>query len=564
MVDQQVAEAEEIVKRHGGSEFLDPQRIQVLKTEGLEVESGHVSPSIGLHVVLGRNHAGKTRLLRAVSAGRCSLSLPVKQLPTKFHVYDGVYNLTFDLTWARFPEKGPSDTYFVTRVNVQPNPESLLRHQEQHKGISPSFRTELSKFAAVRVRLRPAVVVPTERYLHAEARLEAMPTSLADLTAFPAILENLQRDISTRPLFTKIHEAFRDVSEGLSLTFLGTRGISHLYIVEQDGSLVPIENCGDGLRDLLVILSYLHVYERCDLMLDEPGLRLHPHAQRRLLRYLEGASRHRAIWIASHDGVFVGAPSVRSRHLVTRDLTARVSRVSALPDEAQVRRAVAHLGWVPRDALLAERVLFCEGEADAAVFRAVLDRLAAEEPEIGGTLVAELGGDGRVWSRDREALELIELLRQLSPHARHVLIVDPGDESKRLRAEEHVRFYREKGVRLHLLARNELENYFLTPRLVCELLARAVRFGRWPEGAQPAEPREEDIAPELGSIDLVNEKGSEIIDRLSRRLLQRSYKKTEGARWAAELLPTHALELEKTLRQELRTALVITESRALV
>jgi hypothetical protein len=161
-----------------------------------------------------------------------------------------------------------------------------------------------------------------------------------------------------------------------------------------------------------------------------------------------------------------------------------------------------------------------------------------------------------VWSRDREALELIELLRKLSPHARHVLVVDPGDASKRARAEEHVRFYRDKGVRLHLLARNELENYFLTPRLVHELLVRTVRLGRWPVGVSPPpEPSEADVALELDSIDPVNAKGSETIDQLSRRLLQRGYKKTEGARWAAELLPTHAPELEERLSKELRDAL---------
>jgi hypothetical protein len=557
--DRQVAEAEEIVVKHGRGEFLEPQRIKLLKTEGLEVESGHVAASAGLHVVLGRNHAGKTRLLRAVAAGQCSLTIPFTQLPSEFHKYEGVRDLAFDLIWSRSRQSKRPDL-LVTTVAAELEPQSALVLQARRQDLNHTLLSALSRFAEQRVRLRPAIVVPTERYLQPEASLTSMPSSLDNLADFPAILENLQRDLSTRPLFEKIHEAFRDVTEGLSLDFLGTGGVSHLHIIEQDGTLVPIEHCGDGLRDLLVILSYLHVYERCDLMLDEPGLRLHPHAQRRLLRYLEGASRQRAIWIASHDGVFVGAPSVRSRHLVTRDPALRVSKVTALPDETQVRRAVAHLGWVPRDALLAERVLLCEGEADEVVFRAVLDRLAAEEPEMGGTLVAELGGDGRVWSRNREALELIDLLRQLSPHARHVLLVDPGDPSKRARAEEHVRFYREKGVRLYLLARNELENYFLTPRLVRELLVRTIHFGRWPEGTPlPAEPGEADVSQELGDVDPIHAKGSEILDGLFQRRLNRGYRKTEGARWAAELLPTHAPELERMLRQELRAALAATE-----
>ncbi len=557
--DRQVAQAEEIVAKHGRSEFIEPQFIELPPKEGLEVQSGHVSASVGLHVVLGRNHAGKTRFLRTVAAGKFSLTIPLTGLPPSFNerypdAARELRGVNFEFTWAR--KRGKNPTQVVSRVDVRLDRQSASKLEAERRSLSPPFEAGLSQFVSERVRIRPAVVVPTERYLGARAKLESMPESLDDLAAIPAILENLHRDTSTRPLFSKIHEAFRDVTEGLTLDFLGTRGLSHLHIVEQDGTLVPIEDCGDGLRDLLVILSYLHVYERCDLMLDEPGLRLHPHAQRRLLRYLESASRQRAIWIASHDGVFVGAPSVRSRHLVTRDTATRVSRVSVLPDEAQVRRAVAHLGWAPRDALLAERVLLCEGEADAIIFRAILDRLAAQEPEMGGTLVAELGGDGRVWSRNREALELVELLRMLSPHAQHVLVVDPGDATKRAGAEAQVRFYRDKGVRLHLLARNELENYFLTPQLVRELLARTVRFGRWPEGTSPpTEPSEADVTPELSVVDPVNAKGSEILDRLSHRLLNRGYKKTEGARWAAELLPTHAPALEEMLRQELRAAL---------
>ncbi len=561
--DRDVVSAEEIVEVHGESEFIEPQLIELPMIEGLEVESRHVSASVGLHVVLGRNHAGKTRLLRTVAAGRLSHTASLMELPSSFRElrFENVRDLKFKFIWPRTRNEKLAGRVVDVNVGLAPQSAALLEAKKQE--LSTGVELALRSLASARVRLRPAFFVPTQRYLQAAARLEAVPDSLDDLAAFPSILENLQRDSVTRSLFAEIHEAFSDVTEGLTLDFLGTGGISHLHIVEPDGTPVPIEDCGDGLRDLLVILSYLHVYELCDLMLDEPGLRLHPHAQRRLLRYLEGVSRKRAIWIASHDGVFVGAPNVRSRHLVTRDPTLRVSKVTALPDEAQVRRAVAHLGWVPRDALLAERVLLCEGEADEVVFRAVLDRLAAEEPEMGGTLVAELGGDGRVWSRNREALELIALLRQLSPHVRHVLLVDPGDSSKRARAEEHVRFYREKGVNLHLLARNELENYFLTPQLVRELLVRAVHLGRWPEGTPPpVEPSEADITRELDGLDPVNAKGSEILDRLFQKFLNRSYRKTEGARWAAELLPTHAPELEKMLRQELQASLTPTETPA--
>jgi hypothetical protein len=553
-------------------EWLEPEALIPQKMPGLELDNVTLDSQAGLHVVVGRNNSGKTRFLGVVSTAKLSRTIDARGLPRQVldkieKSLEGFIDLgqlsTMRVTWDRLiqsPKGDPHSPQFsrsVVGVEVLgPDGKALkVPPNKELANIANIVRGHVSD----RLRFRPAVMVPTNRFIRDEGALN-YGGGIATLDTFVPMLENLKREYSSERQYEDVASAFEDVTDGLRLEFRGTGGSSVLHVREGDAPPKRLNECGDGLRDLVVILSYLVIFREFDLMIDEPGLRLHPHAQRKLLGHLERASRTRALWIASHDGTLVASPAVKRHYSVRREAAQACSYVKELPTQAELRDAFYELGWTPQDALLADHVLYCEGPADKTVFDEVVHRLAEAEPAFGGTIVVELGGDGTVWGRNPQVLRSVEFLRRVAPHANHVIVLDKGDESASS-ISSLVSWLKPQGVKVRFLRRNELENYFLQARLVAELCSKAVGWPRdWYRGdvAALSLPTEGKAAALLGGKDLIAGKGSDILNEVFQSVFGKKYDKTLGARTVVPVWRTLAPDLATELIGEIKAALIDT------
>lgn len=420
-----------------------------------------VGTPAGVHVLFGPNNSGKTRVLNALAKSVVLTEIPWSEfLDAELKSYNPRAN------WSELI--APVDPILVQRNRgLEPkaaSKEALDFHSTTAAALMQQFSGKLDRgteglFLSIRDKVKhlaktvpPGLVVQADRFITDVGHIAGGdPPDGTSPEALPVYLRNLKEDFATEELYAAVQHAFLQVS-GLRFQMHSRNAEVRVYIYDAHGRR-PLSECGDGLRDLLYLLTRALGDPHRDLFVDDPGVRLHPFAQRQLLEFLLEQSQRRAIWLASHDGVFVGAQQVSSRYAVTiRDGATVVERVDAWAD-AQERFWM--MGWLPQDAFLADTLLLCEGECDRIVFDAVLR--SQEGRRYLGVVVAAVEG---IWeSGNKQARALATAVSKIATHARRIALFD--DDGVPAAVTSLKTFLEGLNVRLNLLTRGQLEDYWL-------------------------------------------------------------------------------------------------------
>ncbi len=217
--------------------------------------------------------------------------------------------------------------------------------------------------------------------------------------------------------------------------------------------LNPIEQQGDGVRSFAGVLLHATVGKESILLIDEPEAFLHPPQARMLGRMLvEAKSENRQVLVATHSGDVLrgvldgNAGSVR---------VVRVRRDGNQNHVKELDRAAVNALWVDPllrssnilDGVFHERVIVCEGDADARFFTAMADALFdgpladRRKPDV---MFTHCGGKGRLplVVRSLKALDVpvlatpdFDILRD--EHPLDVLVAAAGGDWSELRAHWH-------------------------------------------------------------------------------------------------------------------------------
>lgn len=262
---------------------------------GLDAGAVTKNTGWGLNVVVGHNNAGKTRLLRALQDARFAATLQPSSIRLDpaiagqnaqiRDVWPGLA-VPIRITWPRnevgVQDPGSRDPF------VQIDAPSLERLRQANVHFNENSWRLVRIAIWPEIPHRPAMIVPTDRYGGQQHPLTSS-VQLAVPEHWSAIMADLANspDRDDREAFRRLSEAFTEVTDGLVLRPRQGQGQAALHIEESARAERPLQDCGDGLRDLVGILLYATRHPLHDLMIDEPGLRLHPYAQRKLLRYLE-------------------------------------------------------------------------------------------------------------------------------------------------------------------------------------------------------------------------------------------------------------------------------------
>jgi hypothetical protein len=500
---------------------IEPAELVFQDTPGLDPLAVTPAGGLGLHVIIGRNNSGKTRLLRALKHTRLAArvvlkDLPPPTLPTRDDV-PGVWRRTGELRLI-WPRNLPSVAERVTErvrgripagieIDSASTDQLIFREQPIGQAVWRAILSELSP----ELGAREAAEVPTNRHFPPNGNLTA-GGDINEVAQWPSLLGNMAYSdvVLEAEQFRRIADAFSLISEGLGLECRGRDGRTTVYVRDGD-NLRAVDSCGDGLRDVVGILLYAVRMPDHDLLIDEPGLRLHPHAQRRLLEFLESEARKRAIWIATHDGVFIGDTRIATRFYVCRDAAADKASVVALPDRVRTQQALDELGWLPADAFLADKVLLCEGSSDKTAFEAVLRWLEWGD----GAVVSQLGGSGVVWGHNESGLlNRLRLVREIAPHAAIAVLLDSDGQAKE-RTDKKCEVIRKQGFTIGLLRLPELENYWLEAKVVRHVLSGLADQASAKHGKQVPVPTLEDVERVLTEKAKKDAKGSNVLEEVA-------------------------------------------------
>jgi hypothetical protein len=256
------------------------------------------------------------------------------------------------------------------------------------------------------------------------------------------------------------------------------------------------------------------------------------------------------MWIATHDLAFMSAHSAIARFAVSR--SDGNTRVAPVESAAGGRDAIANIGWLPSDALIADTLICCEGPSDRRVFEARVRM--KRSAKYAGVVIADLGGVGKVWGRNRaDVLRLARVARSAVAHGRVVAMID-RDKHDQNEVDVLTQALRECSVGVYSLARAELEDYWLISRPLVHAILGSLAEEATIKRGEPVHP------PSLSDIEafLDNEarepqaskRLAELCDTFSLR-----WSKDDAARIAIALVDSLAPEVAEAIDSDLEAAL---------
>ncbi|MHA2173997.1 MAG: ATP-dependent nuclease [Candidatus Hodarchaeales archaeon] len=153
------------------------------------------------------------------------------------------------------------------------------------------------------------------------------------------------------------------------------------------------------------------------IIIDNPGLYLHPRGERALARKLENLSKDRQLFFSTQSPRLL----VGQAHLV--ELKKGWTQVERIKGKQMMRKVVKLLGIRPSDSFESDIVVFVEGRTDSRVFRVLEKKVRENNSDLPRTRVSYIGVGG--WTNMKYVLS-IELLKSKFVRTRAVAITD-GD-----------------------------------------------------------------------------------------------------------------------------------------
>lgn len=267
-------------------------------------------------------------------------------------------------------------------------------------------------------------------------------------------------------------------------------GAWEIFLQEDGKGLVPLSQCGSGLRTLVHLLVLTNLIAKRSgekisqgtFLFEELENCLHPHVQRNLFAYLDDVIELPArVFLTTHSAVcldyFQGHNDVTLTHVFQRDGKTRSRPIEAFEDRCGV---LDRMGSRASEALQSNAVIWVEGPSDRTYIKHWFDLLGGRVVEgrdysvmfYGGDLLAHLTMDA-----DTEVQEYIKLLRI---NRNSAIIIDSDKTYQAEPIRETKRRVKEEAEQIGKIAwitrGKEIENY-LQPAFVERVFGEAIPFG---------------------------------------------------------------------------------------
>lgn len=249
------------------------------------------------------------------------------------------------------------------------------------------------------------------------------PQDSGDYHAYLLGCSNPQaNELDRRKVFDRIEDFFRRLTGLKDAQVLPSLGGGHTSVKVGKRTL-SLDYFGDGIQHLLILAVEMARRERCVILLEEPEAHLHPALQRHLLNFIRDDTRNQYV-ITTHSPVFLDTHLADTIYRVEHDGVRTV--VTRVGTDQHAYAVLDDLDARASDLLQANVVVWVEGPTDRMFLLKCVDLLGSPVMEGRDFQIMYYGGRLRSHLSVGETLdELINLLRL----ARKVVIIADSDKT---------------------------------------------------------------------------------------------------------------------------------------
>ncbi|HHY0837650.1 TPA: ATP-dependent nuclease [Bacillus thuringiensis] len=469
------------------------------------------------NILAGRNNAGKTALLEAI-ANVCKCSQIHDTIPPNFHKYsfnrrriilkqEGAYllNLTLELT------SNEAHTLFYRTATENKVPkflnvilvikENIIIGYEVYYSVIEPLNTALQPLSATILKHSPLFEGNPEDYSTSDAEKiksfkQAFLAKLQNSIVFISVNRKINSPSFIKPtidldsdasnLHTVLYtlrnnegKLFDEIQKQFTLMFPDVARI-HTYIdyneVERENStqvllefenlrnIIPLEECGSGYTQALLLLCLVYSKKRRIILFDEPHTYLHPHAEKSIYDLAVVNKRHQYIF-STHSPILINYPVEKKVYFVKKELGS-----SCYIEMTNIHEVLDDLGVSNSDFSFSDRVIFVEGPTEENILPLIFEQNDFKQVGFNYKIIS-LNGTDREFSK-RSAMannsdKLESIFNAISHSPIPYKIMLDKDEKTPDKIKELEENYKGKVV---ILPRREIENYFLVAEAIHSLI----------------------------------------------------------------------------------------------
>lgn len=414
------------------------------------VDLGH------LNVLSGKNNSGKSSVLEAVKdKAKCSLGILFKEadIENLWQIYrplihtsrpspDEILN-----TFRQFiKEHDGKYLYKDYAVNYFDEFAEIFRklNRTNYGGAYDFDKLLKTVIDKEENNFKPCLIDP-KRKMESATKIDTaakLSTNGDNLLNHLFFLKNQEPYSQECKNYVSIFDSFKQITDGVQFNIFPDKGnnIRLQFKIDKYDGWIDADNCGLGLREVLLIVSFVFSPEFDFIQIEEPENHLHPEYQRKLLRFIDSAI-DKQFFISTHSNIFLDTSYVDKVFLTI------FNGEICIEERTNKARILNEIGYSASDNLISDLIILTEGPKDFPVIEEFLKKIegmgnyAIKFLPLGGDIMSQI--DLSVLKENNNLVALIDK--------------DPGSSTHREKFKEHCNSL---GIECFQLDRYALENYF--------------------------------------------------------------------------------------------------------